>query len=103
MVEHKKIILKLEQQALCFNEFPLLNKWMIEVVNAEHNVMMAVTEKAKSKTLNSLVFGYNLGDPNRNYDRLKSLSLVRKEIVRQQKIKLSKVERFMKEYIAKTT
>lgn len=102
MLEHKKIILKLEQTALCSNNFHLLNKWMVEVVNAEHDVMMAVTEKAKSKTLNSLVFGYNLGEPNRNYDRLKSLSLVRKEIIRQQKVKLSKVEKFMKEYTART-
>ena len=76
---------------------------MIEVVNAEHSVMMAVTETAKSKTLNSLVFGYNLGDPNRDYTRVESLSLVRREIVRQQKVKLAKVQKFMKEFIIRTT
>jgi hypothetical protein len=95
-MDHKEFILKLEQQALCASDLNILNQWFTEVVNAENSVMMSVTERAKSKTLNSIIYEYNLSTAN---SRVQAISLVRREAVRQRKQKLLKVERHLMEHL----
>lgn len=93
---HKELILKLEQQALCDSNLHILNQWFTEVVNAENSVMMAVTERAKSKTLNSIIYEYDLNTAD---SRVQAISLVRREVVRQRKQKLLKVEKYLMEHL----